>query len=67
LRHASEIQEIVVAGDWAFMWTRLSVVVTPPNKGQDDETHWTHADDPEEREWESGCSPEMQIFSVKAK
>ncbi len=31
---ASEIQEIVVAGDWAFMWTRLSVVVTPPNKGQ---------------------------------
>lgn len=26
----SEIQEIVVAGDWAFMWSRLSVVATPP-------------------------------------
>jgi uncharacterized protein (TIGR02246 family) len=26
----SEIQEIKVAGDWAFMWSRLTVVVTPP-------------------------------------
>lgn len=26
----SEIQEIKVLGEWAFMWTRLSVVVTPP-------------------------------------
>jgi uncharacterized protein (TIGR02246 family) len=26
----SEIQEIQVLGDWAFMWTKLSVVVTPP-------------------------------------
>lgn len=26
----SEIQEIKVAGDWAYMWTRLTVVVTPP-------------------------------------
>lgn len=26
----SEIQEIQVHGDWAFMWTRLTVVVTPP-------------------------------------
>jgi len=26
----SEIQEIQVVGDWAWMWTRLSVVVTPP-------------------------------------
>ncbi len=26
----SEIQEIQVVGDWAFMWTRLKVVVTPP-------------------------------------
>ena len=26
----SEIQEIQLAGDWAFMWTRLSVVATPP-------------------------------------
>ena len=27
----SEIQEIQVAGDFAFMWTKLSVVVTPPD------------------------------------
>ncbi len=26
----SEIQEIKVLGDWAFMWTKLSVVVIPP-------------------------------------
>ena len=26
----SEIQEIVVSGDIAFMWTKLSVVMTPP-------------------------------------
>ncbi len=26
----SEIQEIKVLGDWAFMWTKLSVLVTPP-------------------------------------
>jgi uncharacterized protein (TIGR02246 family) len=26
----SEIQEIKVLGDWAFMWTKLSVVVMPP-------------------------------------
>ena len=26
-----EIQEIKVLGDWAFMWTKLSVVVTPPS------------------------------------
>ena len=25
-----EIQEIQVFGDWAFMWTKLSVVVTQP-------------------------------------
>lgn len=25
----SEIQEIKVLGDWAFMWTRLTVVITP--------------------------------------
>lgn len=29
----SEIQEIQVCGEWAFMWTRLSVVVTPPGGG----------------------------------
>jgi uncharacterized protein (TIGR02246 family) len=29
----SEIQEIQVAGDWAFMWTKLKVVVTPPDGG----------------------------------
>jgi uncharacterized protein (TIGR02246 family) len=27
---ASEIQEIKVLGEWAFMWTRLTVVATPP-------------------------------------
>jgi uncharacterized protein (TIGR02246 family) len=27
----SDIQEITVVGDWAFMWTKLRVVVTPPN------------------------------------
>src|SRR5512143_749828 len=26
----SEIQEIVVSGDLAFMWTKLSMVMTPP-------------------------------------
>ena len=28
---SSEIQEIKVLGEWAFMWTRLTVVMTPPN------------------------------------
>lgn len=28
---SSEIQEIKILGDWAFMWTKLTVVVTPPN------------------------------------
>ena len=26
----SEIQEIRILGDWAFMWTKLTIVVTPP-------------------------------------
>src|SRR5436190_18308165 len=26
----SEIMEIQLMGDWAFMWTRLTLVVTPP-------------------------------------
>jgi len=26
----TEIQEVQVAGDWAFLWTRLTVTVTPP-------------------------------------
>ena len=30
----SEIQEIKVLGDWAFMWTKLTVVVTPPGGTQ---------------------------------
>ena len=29
----SEIQEITVVGDWAFMWTKLTVVVTPSAGG----------------------------------
>jgi uncharacterized protein (TIGR02246 family) len=27
---SSEIQEIRILGDWAFMWARLTVVATPP-------------------------------------
>lgn len=27
---SSEIQEIRILGDWAFMWTKLTVVITPP-------------------------------------
>jgi uncharacterized protein (TIGR02246 family) len=27
----SEIQEIQVLGEWAFMWTKLRVVATPPD------------------------------------
>jgi uncharacterized protein (TIGR02246 family) len=30
----SEIQEVVVSGDWAFLWSRLEVVVTPPGGGK---------------------------------
>jgi len=30
----SEIQEITVNGDWAFLWTRLTVEVTPPGGGK---------------------------------
>jgi uncharacterized protein (TIGR02246 family) len=30
----SEIQEIRVLGEWAFMWTKLTVVVTPPGGAQ---------------------------------
>ena len=33
----SEIQEIQISGDHAYMWTRLSVEVTPPG-GRDSET-----------------------------
>ena len=29
----SEIQEIKVVGEWAFMWTKLTVVVTPAGGG----------------------------------
>src|SRR5690606_2971684 len=30
----SEIQEIRALGDWAFMWSRLTVVVTPRGGGE---------------------------------
>jgi uncharacterized protein (TIGR02246 family) len=30
----SEIQEIKVVGDWAFMWTKLTVIVTSPRDAQ---------------------------------
>ena len=29
----SEIQEIKVLGDWAFLWTKLTVAATPPGGG----------------------------------
>ena len=28
---SSDIQEIKVVGDWAFMWARLTVIATPPD------------------------------------
>jgi uncharacterized protein (TIGR02246 family) len=30
---SSEIQEIKILGDWAFIWTKLRVVATPPGGG----------------------------------
>jgi len=30
----TEIQEVQVFGDCAFMWTKLSIVITPPDGGQ---------------------------------
>ncbi len=30
----SEIQEIRILGDWAFIWTRMTVAVTPPGGAQ---------------------------------
>jgi uncharacterized protein (TIGR02246 family) len=30
----SEIQEIQICGEWAFMWTTLTVAVTPPGAAQ---------------------------------
>ena len=29
----SEIQEITVLGEWAFMWSKLTVVASPPGGG----------------------------------
>lgn len=31
---SSEIQEIKIFGDWAFMWTKLTVVTFPPGGGK---------------------------------
>lgn len=31
---SSEIQEIKILGDWAFMWTKLTIIVTPPGGAQ---------------------------------
>jgi ketosteroid isomerase-like protein len=31
---SSEIQEIKILGDWAFMWAKLTVVVTPTGGAQ---------------------------------
>ena len=27
----SEIQEVQVSGEWAFVWSKLTVIVTPPS------------------------------------
>ncbi len=29
----SDIQEVEVSGDWAFMWSKLTVLATPPDGG----------------------------------
>ena len=29
----SEVQEVKVLGDWAYVWTKLSVMITPRNGG----------------------------------
>jgi uncharacterized protein (TIGR02246 family) len=34
LEAKSEIQEIRILGDWAFMWTKLTIVVTPRGGAQ---------------------------------
>jgi uncharacterized protein (TIGR02246 family) len=39
---SSEIQEIKVLGDWAFMWTKLTVVVTPPGASSTSMTRSGH-------------------------
>jgi uncharacterized protein (TIGR02246 family) len=30
----SDIQEVQVSGDWAFMWSKLRVVASPPDGGK---------------------------------
>lgn len=30
----SDIQEIKIAGDWAFMWSKLTVIATPSDGGE---------------------------------
>jgi len=30
----SEVQEVTVLGDWAYIWTQLSVVMTPKGGGE---------------------------------
>lgn len=50
----SEIQEIKILGDWAFMWTKLTVVVTPPG-GAPPMTRWLHIEHPPEAKWQMGA------------
>ena len=33
LNAASDVQEVTVLGDWAYIWTQLSVVMTPKGGG----------------------------------
>ena len=30
---SSDIQEVQMSGDWAFMWSKLTVIATPPGGG----------------------------------
>jgi ketosteroid isomerase-like protein len=34
LNATSEVQEVTVLGDWAYIWTQLSVVMTPKGGGE---------------------------------
>src|SRR5262245_27383132 len=42
----SDIQEIKILGDWAFMWAKLTVVATPARRSTDD-TCWPYPISPQ--------------------
>jgi len=61
----SEVQEIKVLGDWAFMWTRLTVVITPPG-GAQAMTRRPHTVHPQEAKWKMGAGARCQYASPRA-